>query len=288
MDGLVGDLLKSKPSLPHQFLIDRLQKIKECQPPYTLVLVRHGESEWNQANRFTGWVDVELSEKGEKEASAGGKALCEAGYKFDVAYTSVLKRAIHTLWRVLDANDQNWLPTIRDYRLNERNYGGLTGLDKKETVQKHGPEQVQIWRRSFDVPPPPLEKTSEFHPCNEKKYANMDKSLLPDTECLKDTIARCLPLWKEDIGPALKSGKKVLIAAHGNTIRAICMHLDGISEDDITGLEIPTGIPMAYTLDENLRPIVDPEAVSPLSAKFIGDPAVVKAAQDKVKNQTKA
>jgi 2,3-bisphosphoglycerate-dependent phosphoglycerate mutase len=288
MDGLVGDLLKSKPAEPYAFLEKRLEKVKECQPPYTLVLVRHGESQWNVENKFTGWVDVELSEKGEKEADAGGKALKEAGYSFDVAYTSVLKRAIHTCWRVLTGLDQCYIPTHRDWRLNERFYGGLTGLDKKETVQKHGPDQVQIWRRSFDVPPPPLEKSNQYHPTKDPKYKNIPAKDLPDTECLKDTIVRCLPLWEGEIAPALRSGKKVLIAAHGNTIRAICKHLDNIPEDLITGLEIPTGIPMAYKLDANLKPIADPEAVAPLNARFIGDPAVVKAAQDKVKNQTKA
>eukprot|EP00668_Euglena_longa_P015893 GGOE01020069.1.p1 GENE.GGOE01020069.1~~GGOE01020069.1.p1 ORF type:complete len:313 (+),score=100.84 GGOE01020069.1:75-941(+) len=288
MDTLVGDLLRDKPGEPYAYLQKQLQKVKETQPPYTLVLVRHGESRWNQENRFTGWVDVDLSEKGQQEADAGGKALKQAGFTFDIAFTSVLKRAIHTLQRVLDGIDQAWLPTVRTWRLNERNYGALTGLDKKETVKKHGPDQVQVWRRSFDIPPPPLEKSSEFHPFNDRKYASMSAKDLPDTECLKDTIIRCLPLWENEIAPALRSGKKVLIAAHGNTIRAICKHLDNISEDAITGLEIPTGIPMAYSLDANLKPIPSADACAPLSAKFIGDPAVVKAAQEKVKNQTKA
>jgi 2,3-bisphosphoglycerate-dependent phosphoglycerate mutase len=257
--------------------------------PCTLVLVRHGESSWNKENRFTGWVDCDLSDKGREEAKAGGKALKDAGFKFDVAFCSVLKRAIHTLWICLDELDQAWIPVTRSWRLNERMYGALTGLDKKETVQKHGTEKVLIWRRSYDIPPGPLDRSSEFHPLNDPKYQNLVLRDIPDTECLKDTIARCLPLWEEEIAPALRSGKKVLIAAHGNSIRAICKHLDNIPEDVIPSLEIPTGIPLVYTLDENtLRPIKDKDACSPLSARFEGDPALVAAAQEKVKNQTKA
>ena len=254
--------------------------------PYTLVLVRHGESVWNQENKFTGWVDVDLSDKGRIEAAAGGKALKDAGLQFDVAYSSVLKRAIHTLWACLDGVDQAYLPHKPDWRLNERMYGGLAGLDKKETVAKHGAEQVLVWRRSFDIPPPVLDKSSEYHPIHEAKYKNLDPSEIPDTESLKDTIARVLPLWENEIGPALKSGKKILIAAHGNSIRAICKHLDNISTDVIPSLEIPTGIPLQYQLDENLKPIPWPDACEPLSAKFLGDPETVKAAQDKVKKQT--
>eukprot|EP00994_Dinema_validum_P000816 NODE_1159_length_1071_cov_155.068493_g895_i0.p1 GENE.NODE_1159_length_1071_cov_155.068493_g895_i0~~NODE_1159_length_1071_cov_155.068493_g895_i0.p1 ORF type:complete len:274 (+),score=57.56 NODE_1159_length_1071_cov_155.068493_g895_i0:53-823(+) len=255
--------------------------------PYTLVLVRHGESDWNKQNKFTGWVDCDLSEKGREEAKAGGKALKEAGYKFDVAYTSVLKRAIHTLWSVLDELDQAWLPVNRSWRLNERMYGALTGLDKKETVAKHGEEQVLIWRRSFDIPPGPLDRASEYHPCNDPKYKDLQPSDIPDSECLKDTIIRAMPLWEGEIGPALKSGKTVLVAAHGNSIRAICKHLDNIPESVIPSLEIPTGIPLVYQLDDDLKPIAQPNACTPLSAIFVGDPEVVKAAQDKVKNQTK-
>eukprot|EP00993_Chasmostoma_nieuportense_P002676 NODE_3450_length_964_cov_40.825568_g3301_i0.p1 GENE.NODE_3450_length_964_cov_40.825568_g3301_i0~~NODE_3450_length_964_cov_40.825568_g3301_i0.p1 ORF type:complete len:258 (+),score=67.05 NODE_3450_length_964_cov_40.825568_g3301_i0:59-832(+) len=256
--------------------------------PFTLVLVRHGESEWNKENRFTGWVDCDLSDKGRLEAAAGGAALKAAGYTFDVAYTSYLKRAIHTLWPILDALDLAWIPVQRDWRLNERMYGALTGLDKKETVLKHGTEQVLVWRRSFDVPPPPLDKASPFHPCQEAKYHHLDPKNLPDTECLKDTIHRCLPLWESEIAPALRSGKRVLVTAHGNSIRAICKHLDNIADDVIPSLEIPTGIPLVYTLGDDLKPIPSAEAIPPLSAKFVGDPEVVRAAQDKVKNQTKA
>jgi 2,3-bisphosphoglycerate-dependent phosphoglycerate mutase len=255
--------------------------------PFTLVLVRHGESVWNQENKFTGWVDVDLSEKGRAEAKAGGKALKDAGLEFDLCYSSVLKRAIHTLQACLDGIDQAWLPHKADWRLNERMYGGLAGLDKKETVAKHGPEQVLIWRRSFDIPPPVLSKDSEYHPIHEAKYKNLDPKDIPDTESLKDTIIRVLPLWEGEIAPNLKAGKKILIAAHGNSIRAICKHLDNIGEDVIPSLEIPTGIPLVYQLDDNLKPIAWPDACAPLSAKFIGDPDVVKAAQEKVANQTK-
>jgi len=256
--------------------------------PYTLVLVRHGESVWNQENKFTGWVDVDLSEKGREEAAAGGKALKDAGLEFDVAYTSVLKRAIHTLWSCLDGIDQAWIPQHMTWRLNERMYGALAGLDKKETVAKHGTEQVLIWRRSFDIPPPVLDKESKYHPIHDPKYKGLDPKDIPDTESLKDTIARVLPLWNAEIAPALKSGKRILIAAHGNSIRAICKHLDNIPEDVIPSLEIPTGIPLVYQLDDDLKPIPWPDACAPLTAKFIGDPEVVKAAQEKVKNQTKA
>eukprot|EP00301_Raphidiophrys_heterophryoidea_P015213 c23760_g1_i1.p1 GENE.c23760_g1_i1~~c23760_g1_i1.p1 ORF type:complete len:274 (-),score=65.81 c23760_g1_i1:81-854(-) len=254
---------------------------------YTLVLVRHGESEWNKTGLFTGWYDCDLSETGVGEAKTAGLALKEAGYTFDVAYTSVLKRAIKTLWGVLDGLDLCWIPVHRSWRLNERMYGALTGLDKKETVERHGMEQVLVWRRSFDVPPPEIDDASPYNPRNDPKYKDLDPNDVPKTECLKDTITRCLPLWESEIAPAIRAGKRILIAAHGNSIRAICKHLDNISEEDIPALEIPTGIPLVYTLDENLRPIRTAESAGILSAKFVGDPETVRKAQEKVANQVK-
>eukprot|EP00300_Choanocystis_sp_HF-7_P030218 c38999_g1_i1.p2 GENE.c38999_g1_i1~~c38999_g1_i1.p2 ORF type:complete len:268 (+),score=56.66 c38999_g1_i1:1-804(+) len=260
--------------------------IAEQNMPFELVLVRHGESEWNKAGLFTGWYDCDLSDAGREEAKAAGKALKEAGYTFDLAYTSVLKRAIKTLWGVLSEMDLCWIPVIHSWRLNERMYGGLTGLDKKATVDKHGIEQVLIWRRSYDVPPPEVDVTSEYFPGSDPRYAHLDQSEIPRTECLKDTVQRCLPFWESEIAPAILSGKRVLIAAHGNSIRAICKHLDNISENDIPSLEIPTGIPLVYTLDDGLRPIRNEDS-GILSAKFIGDPEAVRLAQEKVANQVK-
>merc|ERR1711988_299326 len=212
-----------------------------------------GESEWNVANIFTGWVDVDLSEKGVGEAKGVGKLLKDI--KIDVAHTSVLKRAIKTCNLALEEADQLYIPVSKTWRLNERMYGALTGLDKKETVTKHGAEQVQIWRRSFDIPPPTLEKDSQYHPLKEAKYADLDPKDIPDTECLKDTIARVLPYWESDIAPQLKAGKTVLVAAHGNSIRAMVKMLEGITDDVIPGLEIPTGTPLVFDLDADLKPI---------------------------------
>ncbi len=219
-----------------------------------LVLIRHGESSWNRENRFTGWTDVDLSEKGVQEAREAGRALKREGLGFDVAHTSVLKRAIRTLWLLLDEMDLMWIPQRADWRLNERHYGGLQGLDKAETAAKHGPEQVKIWRRSFDTPPPPLAPDDPRGQRRDPRYAALPPERIPLTESLKDTIARVLPAWHEVIVPDLKAGKRVLVAAHGNTLRALIKYLDGISDDAIVGLEIPTGSPILYELGDDLKP----------------------------------
>merc|ERR1719277_971545 len=228
-----------------------------------IVFSRHGESEWNVANKFTGWVDVDLSEKGVGEAKNAGALVKAEGLKFDVCYTSYLKRAIKTCHLALEAADQLHAPVNKTWRLNERMYGGLTGLDKKETVVKHGEEQVKIWRRSFDLPPPDIEDDSEYHPKKEKKYAALDPNDIPKTESLKTVIDRVMPYWKETIMPDLKAGKTVFVAAHGNSIRAIVKFIEGIADDVIPGLEIPTGTPLVYSMDENVKPIATPEAVAP-------------------------
>ena len=243
---------------------------------YKLVLVRHGESTWNKENRFTGWTDVDLSEKGMQEAREGGKALKEAGYTFDIAYSSVLKRAIRTLWLALDELDLLRIPVQRFWRLNERHYGALQGLNKSETADKYGEAQVKIWRRSFDIPPPALTPEDERFPGRDPRYAALTRQELPLTECLKDTVARFLPLWHETIAPAVKSGKKALIAAHGNSLRALVMYLDNISEEEIVELNIPTGMPLVYELDEDLKPI---------TRYYLGDPEKVKAAMEAVAAQ---
>mmetsp|Transcript_68810 Transcript_68810/g.128412 ORF Transcript_68810/g.128412 Transcript_68810/m.128412 type:complete len:261 (+) Transcript_68810:80-862(+) len=254
----------------------------------TLIFSRHGESEWNVANRFTGWVDVDLSEKGLGEAKEAGRLIKEGGFKLDSCHTSFLKRAIKTCNIALEGADQLFAPVAKSWRLNERMYGGLTGLDKKETVVKHGAEQVQVWRRSFDIPPPPLEESSEFHPKKEPKYAGLKPEEVPDTECLKDTIARVMPYWDETIVPELKAGKTVFVAAHGNSIRAILKFIEGISDDDIPGLEIPTGTPLVYKLDKDLKPLPQEGAVAPLKfGIYLGDAEKIKAAAEAVKNQTK-
>jgi 2,3-bisphosphoglycerate-dependent phosphoglycerate mutase len=244
-----------------------------------LVLLRHGESVWNQENRFTGWTDVDLSEKGRLEAHLAGKSLKNEGYSFDVAFTSVLQRAIKTLWLVLEENDQTWIPEIKSWRLNERHYGALQGLNKAETIKKYGEEQVHIWRRSFDILPPALSPDDPRYPGREAKYYNLSKEELPLTESLKDTIARFLPYWHQEIFPRIQSGQKVLITAHGNTLRALVKHLDNISEDKIAELNIPTGIPLVYELDENLKP---------LKHYYLGDQDVVNKAIQGVIKQGKA
>eukprot|EP00568_Trieres_chinensis_P000620 CAMPEP_0183292624 /NCGR_PEP_ID=MMETSP0160_2-20130417/1612_1 /TAXON_ID=2839 ORGANISM="Odontella Sinensis, Strain Grunow 1884" /NCGR_SAMPLE_ID=MMETSP0160_2 /ASSEMBLY_ACC=CAM_ASM_000250 /LENGTH=309 /DNA_ID=CAMNT_0025453605 /DNA_START=69 /DNA_END=998 /DNA_ORIENTATION=+ len=253
---------------------------------HTLVLIRHGESTWNKENLFTGWVDVSLSEKGREEASAGGKLLKEGGYTFDVAYTSVLKRAIQTLWLALEELDLMYIPIVNTWRLNERHYGGLQGLNKQETVDKHGKDQVLIWRRSYDVPPPLVDRDSEHHPSNDPRYAGVD---FPDefTESLKTTSERFLPDWENVIGPRVKAGEKVLIAAHGNTLRALVKHLDGISEEEICGLNIPTGVPLVYELDDDLNVIPHPDAIAPLQGLYLGNLEEVRARIEGVANQTK-
>jgi 2,3-bisphosphoglycerate-dependent phosphoglycerate mutase len=222
---------------------------------HTLVLVRHGESEWNLANRFTGWHDVDISAKGEGEAKAGGQLLRDGGYTFDIAYTSVLTRAIRTLNIVLDEMELAWIPVQKHWRLNERHYGALQGLDKAETAAKYGDDQVHIWRRSFATPPPPLELGDERHPRFDRRYADLMPQELPLSESLKDTIARVLPYWQGTIAPQIRAGRRVVVAAHGNSLRALVKHLDKIDEDTIPGLNIPTGIPLVYELDGNLQPI---------------------------------
>jgi len=238
---------------------------------YKVVLLRHGESAWNKENRFTGWTDVDLSEKGVAEARAAGKTLLAEGYTFDVAFTSVLKRAIRTLWLTLDGMDLMWIPVHRTWRLNERHYGSLQGLNKSETAAKFGEQQVKIWRRAYDIAPPPLERTDERFPGKDRRYADLKPEELPATECLKDTVARFLPAWHEQIAPVIKSGKRVLIAAHGNSLRALVKYLDKISDEEIPELNIPTGIPLIYELNDDLTPIRhyylgDPEAAARAAA----------------------
>ena len=238
---------------------------------HKVVLLRHGESTWNKENLYTGWTDVDLSEKGVTEAHEGGKLLREGGYVFDVAYTSVLKRAIRTLWIALDELDQMWIPVINSWRLNERHYGALQGLNKAQTAEQYGEAQVKIWRRSYDVPPPPLSPDDPRYPGHDPRYAGLAQSELPLAECLKDTVARFLPYWHETIAPAIKSGKRVIIAAHGNSLRALVKYLDNMSDADIVELNIPTGIPLVYELDDNLKPIRhyylgDPEAAAKAAA----------------------
>ncbi len=245
---------------------------------YKVVLLRHGESEWNKANLFTGWTDVDLSEKGLQEAQHAAVLLKQEGYTFDIAYTSVLKRAIRTLWIVLDGMDLMWVPVIRSWRLNERMYGALQGLNKAQTAEKYGDEQVHLWRRSYDVPPPALEKDDERYPGKDRRYADMDEKDIPTTECLKDTVERFLPYWKDTIAPSIKSGKRVIIAAHGNSLRALVKYLDNISDEEIPGLNIPTGVPLVYELDENLKPI---------KHYYLGDQDAVNAAINAVANQTR-
>jgi 2,3-bisphosphoglycerate-dependent phosphoglycerate mutase len=244
-----------------------------------LVLVRHGESVWNKENRFTGWTDVDLSEKGLEEAKRGGQRLAAEGYTFDIAFTSVLKRAIRTLWITLDQLDLMWIPVTHTWRLNERHYGGLQGLNKAETAAKYGEDQVLVWRRSYDVPPPVLDKNDPRYPVNDPRYRNMDKKDIPLTECLKDTVARFMPCWNDMIVPALNSGKKVIIAAHGNSLRALVKHLDGMSDKDIVSLNIPTGIPLVYELDDTLKPV---------KHYYLADQAELDSALNAVKNQGKA
>jgi len=244
-----------------------------------LVLLRHGESTWNRENRFTGWTDVDLSRRGIEEARKAGHTLKEKGYTFDVAFTSVLKRAIRTLWLVLDEMDLMWIPVYRSWRLNERHYGALQGLNKAETAAKYSEEQVLIWRRSYDVSPPSLEKTDERYPGNDPIYRELDEKDIPLTECLKDTVERFLPYWHEVLAPTIKSGKRVIISAHGNSLRALVKYLDHISDDDIVKLNIPTGIPLVYELDGELKPIKN---------YYLGDPAEVARAMEAVVRQGKA
>ena len=246
---------------------------------HRVVLLRHGESDWNRENRFTGWTDVDLSDKGRLEAKMAGELLTSLGYTFDQAYCSVLKRAIRTLWIVLDEMDLMWIPVERSWRLNERHYGDLQGLDKAETAARFGEAQVKIWRRSYDIPPPPLEPSDPRFPGRDPRYRSLSPSELPLTECLKDTVARFLPYWHGTIGPAIRSGKSVIVAAHGNSIRALVKYLDQVSEKDIVELNIPTGVPLVYELDADLKP---------LDHYYLGDQAAIEAAMQAVANQGKA
>ncbi|HLH32335.1 MAG TPA: 2,3-diphosphoglycerate-dependent phosphoglycerate mutase [Terriglobia bacterium] len=244
----------------------------------TLVLLRHGESTWNRENRFTGWTDVDLSPTGIEEARAAGRQMLNDGYLFDVAFTSVLKRAIRTLWLGLDEMDRLWIPVHKTWRLNERHYGALQGLNKLETVEKHGEAQVKIWRRSYDIRPPALAPDDERAPNRDPRYADLKPDEIPLTECLKDTVDRVLPYWQQTISPVVRSGKRVLIASHGNSLRALVKYLDGVSDNDIVGLNIPTGIPLVYELNDDLTPI---------RHFYLGDPAAVERAAQKVADQTK-
>jgi len=245
----------------------------------TLVLLRHGESDWNRENRFTGWTDVDLSEKGVQEGISAGNEMKKAGYAFDVAYTSVLKRAIKTLDLAIEQMDLLWIPVHKSWKLNERHYGALQGLNKAETAAKHGIEQTNIWRRSYDIPPPPLTSDDPRYPGNDPRYAALKSEELPLTECLKDTVERFLPYWRETIAPAVREGQKVLIAAHGNSLRALVKHLDNVSDEEIVGLNIPTGIPLVYELPDEL------DDLKPIRHFYLGDPEAVKKATEAVAGQ---
>lgn len=244
----------------------------------TLVLLRHGQSQWNLENRFTGWVDVDLTATGEAEAREAGRLLAAEGLRFDVAHTSVLKRAIRTLWLAAETMDQVWMPVRRSWRLNERHYGALTGLNKAETAAQHGEEQVLVWRRSYATPPPAIEAQRDDDPCKDARYAALDPRVLPATESLSLTLERVLPYWHDAIAPALRRGETVLVAAHGNSLRALVKYLDEIADDEITGLNIPTGIPLRYELDDDLNV---------LSSRYLGDPEAAAAAAEAVANQSK-
>jgi len=245
---------------------------------YKLVLLRHGESQWNLENRFTGWTDVDLSETGVREAIEAGKTLKREGFEFDIAYTSVLKRAIKTLWLALEQLDQMWIPIVNNWRLNERHYGALQGLNKAETAAKHGEDMVKVWRRSYDVPPPALDRDDPRFPGKDRRYADLTADELPETESLKLTVDRFVPYFESTIAPMIKSGRRVIIAAHGNSLRALVKYLDNISDDEIISLNIPTGVPLMYELDENLRPI---------SHRYLGDQAAIADKIQAVANQAK-
>jgi 2,3-bisphosphoglycerate-dependent phosphoglycerate mutase len=265
--GTLGWIKRSESTLRQKRQDDSMKK---------LVLLRHGESEWNRENRFTGWTDVALDEKGIQEAAAAGRTLRQEGYVFDVAYTSMLSRAIKTLWIVLEEMDLMWIPVHRSWHLNERHYGALQGLNKAETAERHGAEQTIIWRRSYDVPPPALSSDDERYPGKDPRYADLSPDQVPLTECLKDTVARFLPYWHQSIAPDVKGGKRVLIAAHGNSLRALVKYLDNVSDEDIVGINIPTGIPQVYELDDDLTPI---------RHYYLGDPEAVKAATQAMAEQ---
>jgi 2,3-bisphosphoglycerate-dependent phosphoglycerate mutase len=246
---------------------------------HTLILLRHGQSDWNLRNLFTGWTDVDLTPQGRKEAAEAARLIAAEGLDFDLAFTSVLKRAIRTLWIVMDGMDRMWVPVERAWELNERHYGALQGLDKAETVRRHGEAQVLTWRRSYDIPPPALEPDDERHPRFDPRYAGIDPARLPATESLKDTLARVQPYWEAQIAPAVKAGQRVIIAAHGNSLRALVKMLDGLSEAEVLKLNIPTGIPLVYELDEKLKPT---------GSRYLGDPEAARRAAEAVANQAKA
>ena len=246
---------------------------------YKIVFMRHGESVWNRENRFTGWVDVDLTDKGIAEAREAGRILKEAGFTFDLTYTSVLKRAIRTLWSVLDEMDRMWIPVVHDWRLNERHYGALQGLNKAETAAKYGDEQVLVWRRSYDTPPMALDPSDPRASYDDPRYAKLKREEIPLAECLKDTVARVIPFWNESIAPAIRAGKQILVSAHGNSLRALIKHLDNISDQDIVGLNIPNGQPLVYELDADLKPI---------RSYYLGDATAIEAAMQAVANQGKA
>jgi 2,3-bisphosphoglycerate-dependent phosphoglycerate mutase len=250
---------------------------EEVRVPGKLILVRHGQSIWNVENLFTGWTDVDLSDQGRKEAAQAGRELLNEKLNVDIAFTSVLKRAIRTLWIMLDEMDRMWIPVERSWRLNERHYGALQGLNKAQTVEKHGEAQVKIWRRSYDIPPPPLELDDKRHPRFDSRYANVDPAELPATESLKETLARVLPFWHSRIAPELRTGRNVLVAAHGNSLRAMVKMLDNVPESEIVELNIPTGVPLLYELTADLKPI---------SSRYLGDPAAIAAAAEAVRRQT--
>ncbi len=246
---------------------------------YKIVFMRHGESTWNRENRFTGWTDVDLTDKGIAEARHAGKLLKEAGFRFDLTYTSVLKRAIRTLWVTLDEMDLMWLPTVHSWRLNERHYGALQGLNKAETAAQYGDDQVLVWRRSYDIPPMPLAADDARASFSDPRYAGLTRDEIPLTECLKDTVARVLPVWSESIAPAIRAGRQILVSAHGNSLRALIKYLDGISDQDIVGVNIPNGQPLVYELDADLKPI---------RSYYLGDAAAIEAAMQAVASQGKA
>ena len=245
---------------------------------HKLVLIRHGQSQWNLDNRFSGWADVDLTAQGVAEATAAGQLLRESGYAFDTAHTSVLKRAVRTLWGVQDAMDQMWLPVLTDWRLNERHYGALTGLNKAETAAKYGADQVKVWRRSYATPPPPLERSAN-ESIHDPRYASLKPAQIPNTECLKDTVARVLPYWYDMLAPAIRDGQRVLVVAHGNSLRALIKYLDGISDEAIVELNVPNGVPLVYEFDDNLKP---------LRHYYLGDAAAIEAKMAAVANQGNA
>lgn len=277
MDRLVEGIATVRPLNVVDFLLDSLQR--ERQRVYKLVLIRHGESVWNKENRFTGWTDVDLSEQGVEEAKRAGDVLKDNNFEFDVAYTSTLKRAIRTCWTCLDKMDHMYIPEEKRWRLNERHYGSLQGLNKAETAARHGEEQVKIWRRSYAIPPPALEETDKRYPIYHRTYKDVPRYLLPRCESLKDTVTRVLPLWHDEIAPRVLEGQRVLIVAHGNSLRALVKYLDKMSEDDIMELNIPTGVPLVYELNGDLQPI---------RHYYLGDPDAIAKAQSAVANQGKA